>query len=82
MRENIVFRPTGEVEQRPGGEEVEAGLGQLHPVFADKPLVELLLQPMKIADIAGSIFALGIVDFRRSPVAGLLLLRQVVPASP
>jgi len=43
VRKNILFRPAGEVEHRPGWQEIETGLGKLEAVFALEPLVELLL---------------------------------------
>ena len=83
VRENVLLRPAGKVEQGAVRKEVEAGLRKLDPAFAGQPLVELLLQRVKIADVARRIFALRVIDLRRAPVAGLLLLRQVrSPASP
>ena len=74
MGENVLLGPAGEVEQRAVRQEIEAGLGQRDPVFARQPLVELLLQRVEIADVAGRIFALRVAELGRAPVAGLLLL--------
>src|SRR5687768_14648757 len=78
MGENVLFGPAGKVEHRSRRKEVEAGLRKLDPLLALQPDVELLLQPVQIAHVAGGIFALRIADLARPPVAGLLLLRQVL----
>src|SRR5687768_3607294 len=78
MGENVLFRPAGEIEQRPRRQEIEAGLRQLDAVLPRQALVELLLEGVEVAYIAGRIFALGIADLGGAPVAGLLLLRQVL----
>ena len=78
MGENVGFSPTREVEQRTCGNEVEAGFGQLDSVFTSQSLIQLLLQPVKVANVARRIFALRVIDLRGAPVARLLLLREIV----
>src|SRR4051794_37111058 len=58
MREYVLFRPAGEVEQCARRQEVEAGLGELLAVLALQPLVELGHQRVQIANVARRIFAL------------------------
>src|SRR5690348_6372004 len=57
VRENVLLRPAGEVEQSAGREEIEAGLGEGGAVLAREPLVEFLLQLMEVADVARRIIA-------------------------
>src|SRR3546814_16285452 len=78
MGEDIHLRPAGEIEQRPVRKEVETGLGKTRSAFALKPLVELLPQPMKIADVGGGIVLLRVGQLRRAPVGSLLLLRNLL----
>src|SRR4051812_26487978 len=77
VRENVLFGPAGDIEQRPRGEEVEASLGERHPVLSLEPLVEYLFQGVEVADIARRIVALGVAELVGAPVAGLLLLGHV-----
>src|SRR5205085_10707778 len=77
MGENIDLRPAGEIEQRPAGEEIEAGLGEFHPALADQPLVEALLELVEIAHVGSGIFLLRIAELGRAPVGRLLLLRNL-----
>src|SRR3546814_13737984 len=79
MGEDIHLRPAGEIEQRPVRKEVETGLGKTRSAFALKPLVELLPQPMKIADVAGGIVLFRVGQLRRAPVGSLLLLLILLP---
>ena len=78
MRENVLFGPAGEVEQCAMGKEVEASLRQRDAIFALQPLVELLLERVQIANVACGIFLLRITELGRTPVAGLLLLRDLL----
>jgi hypothetical protein len=43
MRENVLFGPARDIQQRPRRKEIEAGLGESGSVFALEPLVELFL---------------------------------------
>jgi len=79
VRKNILFRPTGDIEQGARRQEIETGLSKRCAIFAIQALVQLLLELVKVADVACSIFALGFAELIRSPVASLLLLRQVLP---
>src|SRR5678815_1425172 len=79
MSKDVGLGPAGQVEQCPSRNEVETGLRKILPVLAGQPLVQLLLQPVEVADIAGGIFALGLADFRSTPIACLLLLAKVSP---
>src|SRR4051794_41102872 len=58
--ENVLLWPAGEIEQSTRRKEIETGPRQLGPLLAREPLVELLLQPMKIAHVARGIVPLGI----------------------
>jgi hypothetical protein len=77
MSENVLFRPSGDIEQRTRREEVETGLRERRPVFALEPLVKLFLERMQIPHVAGGIFPLRLAELVRSPVARLLLLGNV-----
>src|SRR5919112_1194723 len=77
VREDVLLRPAGEVEQGPRGKKVEAGLRERCAVLARQALVELLLQLMEGAHVACSIVALRVAQLVRAPVAGLLLLRHI-----
>src|SRR5688572_601160 len=77
MRENVLFGPTRNIEERTCGKEVEAGLGEAGPALAIKALVELFLELVEVANIARRIFALGIGELVCAPVAGLLLLGKI-----
>src|SRR5438270_182937 len=77
VREYVLLRPTGEVEQSTGGQEVEAGLGKRGAILASQPLVELVLELVEKAHVTGSIVALRVAELVGAPVAGLLLLRDV-----
>src|SRR5689334_13046910 len=76
--EDVLLGPAGDVEQGAGREEVEAGLRQFRALLAPEPLVELLLQGVQVADIACRIVALRVGKVVGAPVAGLLLLGQIV----
>ena len=53
MGKDVGLGPAGQVEQCPGRNEVETGLGEILAVLAGKALVQLFLQPVQIADVAG-----------------------------
>jgi hypothetical protein len=78
VSENVLFRPAGQIEQGTMRKEIEARLGQFNPLFPDQAFVELFFQRMQVADVARDIFALGIAKLRCTPVAGLLLLGNLV----
>ena len=80
--ENILFGPAREIEQGTVGKEIEAGLGEFNPAFADQALVQFLLECVKVADVARRIFALRVAQLRCAPVAGLLLLRDLDAQQP
>src|SRR3954471_8733392 len=75
--EDVLLRPPGQIEQGASREKVEACLRELRPPFPFQPLVELFLELVEIAHIARRIFALGLAELARTPVAGLLLLAEV-----
>src|SRR5690348_16231737 len=60
VRENVLLRPAGDIEQGARGNEVEAGLGKCDAILALEPLVELLLQSVEVADVARGIIALRV----------------------
>src|SRR4029078_3678650 len=60
VRENVLLGPSGQIQQCAGRQEVEASLGERRPVLTCQTLVQLLLQLVKIADVAGSIIALRV----------------------
>src|ERR1700761_6915649 len=55
MGEDVDLGPAGEIQLGARGEEVEAGLRDLHPALADQPRVELLLHLMEEADVGSGI---------------------------
>ena len=57
MGEDVLLVPPRQVEQSARRQEVEAGLRQLRPALAGEPLVQLLLQAMEVAHVAGGIIA-------------------------
>src|SRR4051812_12316362 len=77
MGEDVLLGPARDIEQRTGGQEVEARFSERHPALARKPFVELFLERMKVANVARGIFALCVAELVRAPVAGLLLLGQI-----
>src|SRR6185369_8257660 len=79
MGENVLFGPARNIEQRARRKEVETGAGKGRALLALEPLVELFLERMEITDIARRIFALSVRELVGAPVAGLLLLRNLVP---
>src|SRR5690348_12356521 len=76
MGEDVDLGPARQVELRARGQEIEAGLGQLHPPLALQPPVELLPQAVQIADIGRGIVLLRVGQHRAAPVRALLLLRD------
>ena len=78
MGEDVDLWPSGQVEQDAMWQEIETGAGEFGPVLALQPLVELFLQTVEIADVRRRIFLLRIVQFRRAPVRGLLLLGNLL----
>ena len=78
MAENIVIRPTGEIEPRPCRQEIETGLRQFGSAFALKPFRQAIPQGMQIADVGRGIVALRLIELARPPVARLLLFRNLL----
>ena len=58
MRENVDLGPSGQVKHRACGEEIETGLGQLDPAFAEKFLTFIIAEVIRhhesIADDAAN----------------------------
>src|SRR5918995_6604793 len=77
MCEYILFRPAGEVEPRPGRDEIETGFGQLHASLPLQHLVESRLDLVKIYHVQRGILLLRIRKDRCSPVRALLLLGEI-----
>src|SRR4051812_41460612 len=77
MRENVLLGPAGDVEQSARREEIETGLGERHPALAVEPLVEFGFQRMQVTHVARCIIALRIRQLVGTPIAALLLFRNV-----
>ncbi len=60
-------------------QEVETLLRQLHAAFADQAAVQLGLQAVQEAHVAGRIILLRVAEIGRSPVGRLLLLAEFLP---
>ena len=74
VAENVVIRPTGNVEPGAGGQEIEAGLRHVGPALALQPLDHDLVKAMQVTDIGSRIITLRLVDFRSAPIGALLRL--------
>lgn len=74
MREDIIFAPAGDIKQRAGGQEAEAGLREVHAAFADQHGVERQAEFVQIEHIVAGIFDLLGADGLCAPVGRLLLL--------
>src|SRR5258708_32360124 len=77
MRENVLGLPAAEVEPGAGRQELETGLRQLGAALARQHGVEPFAQAMKMQHVGGSVSELRFAETRRTPIARLLLLRQV-----
>ncbi len=53
MRKDVLFRPAGEIETHAGGQELEAGPGEIEPVLALQPLIERAHDVVEIEDVRG-----------------------------
>src|SRR6185437_1308640 len=77
MRENVVFRPTGEVEERARRQELETGGGHRRAALARQHDVEPGAQGMEMEDIRRGIAELLVGQLGGAPIGGLLLFREV-----
>src|SRR5665213_3835734 len=77
VRENVLFAPPQKVELDAGGQEAEAGFGQLDPALAPEHAVEMALQIVQIEYVGRRVFELGVGNFFGTPVRALLLLTHV-----
>ena len=58
VRENVVVRPTHQIESRPVGQEIETGLGHVHPDFPFQTDKESGMEPVQQAEGDGGIIIL------------------------
>ena len=77
MGEDVLRAPTCEVEQGARRQEIEAGLGDPLSALARQHLIELRLQGMEMEDVGGGVAELLVGELRRTPIGGLLLLREL-----
>src|SRR5690606_36076265 len=74
VSEDVPVGPTGKVEPRACGQEVEARLGDRRATFACEALFKDRGHAMQITHVGRRVFALSVAEFRGAPIAGLLLL--------
>lgn len=60
VREDVLFRPAGQIKLRTGGKEVKTGLGDLAAAFSGKPFVQLLTQRMQVEYVRGGVVQLRV----------------------
>ena len=68
VRENVDFRPAGEIEFGARRQEIEACLGKRRASFTHQPLIEQGAQLMEIAHVGRGIFLLRVVELVRPPI--------------
>src|ERR1700675_4957623 len=77
MLENVsVFIPD-EIEKGPRGQKSKTSNGELLAFLADQHLVELRLERVQMENIGGGVALLLVGQSRRTPIRGLLLLREL-----
>src|SRR5882757_1300125 len=77
MRENVLGLPAAEVELGPGGEKFETGFCKLSAAFAHQHGIEAFAQGVQMQYVGGGVGELRLAQALRTPVARLLLLRQI-----
>src|SRR5689334_15370499 len=77
MLEYVRLLVAQQVESRTGRQEVEAGLRQLKPAFADQQRLQPRPERMQVQHIRSGVGELVAGKLRVAPVGGLLLLRQI-----
>ena len=77
MSENILIFPTTKIERRPGRQETEAFPGQFGTPFALQHGIQPDAHFVQMKHVGGRVFELFGRQLGRTPVRGLLLLRQI-----
>src|SRR5260221_3267232 len=77
VREDVLDAPATEIEQRPGRQEIEAGLGEHLAPLARQHGVELRLERMEVEHVRRGVAQLLVGELGGAPIRGLLLLREL-----
>src|SRR5882757_8273814 len=77
MRKNVLVLPALQVEFGPHRQELKARLRQFSAAFAREHGIETLAQPVQMQYVGSRVSELRIAQALRTPVARLLLFRQI-----
>ena len=78
MRENIYFWPSSQIQSRTVWQKFKTGPCQIGSALPLEPDFQLILQSVQKTNIGGGIVPLGLAQFWVTPIAGLLLLRNIL----
>src|SRR4051794_36980281 len=77
MGEDVLFVPALKIKLDAGGQESEAGFGELEAAFAPEHPIQMALDVVQVEHVGRSVIELRVGDLFGAPVGALLLLVHI-----